>query len=276
MSEIAKIFTGGITMWNDPAIAHSNPGLTLPARQIVPVVRTDGSGTSANLSGWMAAEYPGIWDAYCSAAGRVVSPHCGSTSFYPTLPSSSFISQSLDSGVAGYVSQPTSEGAITYTEYSYALQSGFPVVKMLNAGGYYTLPTASNVAVSLTQAQINNDSSDKTKYLTENLQSVYGYSDPRTYPLSSYSYMVIPLSTAPPFNTAKGVTLSAFTYYLLSWCRPGSGRSSSSPAPSPRTSRSPAATTPRSPPQESTPWSRPRPTRRGVTRRARRSAPPTG
>ncbi|ACU69407.1 phosphate ABC transporter, periplasmic phosphate- binding protein [Catenulispora acidiphila DSM 44928] len=213
---IAKIFTGGITTWNDPAIAKTNPGLTLPARQIIPVVRTDGSGTTAQLTGWMAAKYPGLWDSFCSAAGRVVSPHCGSTSFFPPAPAgSAFISQSLDSGVAGYVAQPTSEGAITYTEYSYALQSGFPVAKMLNAAGYYTLPTASNVAVSLTQAQIDNDASDPTKYLTENLANVYGYSDPRTYPLSSYSYMIVPLSTAPPFNTAKGVTLSAFDYYLL-------------------------------------------------------------
>ncbi|MEY9855269.1 phosphate ABC transporter phosphate-binding protein [Catenulispora sp. GAS73] len=213
---IAKIFTGGITSWNDPAIAKTNPGLTLPARQIIPVVRTDGSGTTAQLTGWMAAKYPGLWDAFCSTAGRVVAPHCGATSFFPPAPAgSAFISQSLDSGVAGYVAQPTSEGAITYTEYSYAIQSGFPVAKMLNAAGYYTLPNASNVAVSLTQAQIDEDASDPTKYLTENLSNVYGYSDPRTYPLSSYSYMVIPLSTAPPFNTAKGQTLSAFGYYLL-------------------------------------------------------------
>jgi phosphate ABC transporter phosphate-binding protein len=213
---IAKIFTGAVKTWNDPAIAKTNPGLTLPARQIIPVVRTDGSGTTAQLTGWMAAEYPSLWDSFCSAAGRVVSPHCGSTSFFPPAPAgSAFISQSLDSGVAGYVAQPTSEGAITYTEYSYALQSGFPVAKMLNADGYYTLPTASNVAVSLTKAQINQNASDPTKYLTEDLSQVYGYSDPRTYPLSSYSYMIIPLSTAPPFNTAKGVTLSAFDYYLL-------------------------------------------------------------
>ncbi|MEY9888235.1 phosphate ABC transporter phosphate-binding protein [Catenulispora sp. MAP12-49] len=213
---IAKIFTGAITTWNDPAIAKTNPGLTLPARQIIPVVRTDGSGTTAQLTAWMAAEYPGLWDSFCSAAGRVVSPHCGATSFFPPAPAgSAFISQSLDSGVAGYVAQPTSEGAITYTEYSYAIQSGFPVAKMLNADGYYTLPSASNVAVSLTQAQINENASDPTQYLTEKLSQVYGYSDPRTYPLSSYSYMIVPLSTAPPFNTAKGVTLSAFAYYLL-------------------------------------------------------------
>jgi ABC-type phosphate transport system substrate-binding protein len=36
---IAGIFTGQITMWNDPRIAADNPGLTLPATQIIPAVR---------------------------------------------------------------------------------------------------------------------------------------------------------------------------------------------------------------------------------------------
>ena len=47
---LAKIFTGGITTWNDPAIEADNPGSTLPARKIVPVVRSDGSGTTAQLT----------------------------------------------------------------------------------------------------------------------------------------------------------------------------------------------------------------------------------
>jgi phosphate ABC transporter phosphate-binding protein len=211
---LVKIFTGNITRWNDPAIAQENPGLVLPARQIIPVYRQDGSGSTAQLTAWMAAEYPGIWNAYCAKAGRVSNP-CGSTSVYPYIAGSDFIGQSLDSGVTGYVAQPTSEGTITYTEYSYALQSGFPVVELLNAAGYYTLPTASDVAVALVKARINEDSSDPTTYLTQNLADVYGDPDPRTYALSSYSYLIIPTTTASPFSTAKGATLSAFSYYLL-------------------------------------------------------------
>ena len=45
---VAKIFTGAITSWNDAAIKADNPGLALPARKIVPVVRSDGSGPSAS------------------------------------------------------------------------------------------------------------------------------------------------------------------------------------------------------------------------------------
>src|SRR5207237_10628825 len=51
--------------------------------------------------------------------------------------------------------------------------------------------------------------------LTHNLQSVYTNPDPRAYPMSSYSYMIIPTSTDPPFNTDKGKTLSTFINYFL-------------------------------------------------------------
>ncbi|MCX6503509.1 MAG: substrate-binding domain-containing protein, partial [Microbacterium sp.] len=47
---VARIFTGAITRWNDAAIAADNPSLSLPAIAIVPVVRSDGSGTSAQFS----------------------------------------------------------------------------------------------------------------------------------------------------------------------------------------------------------------------------------
>jgi phosphate ABC transporter phosphate-binding protein len=212
---LVKIFTGVITTWNDPEIAAENPGLVLPARAIIPVYRTDGSGSTAQLTAWMAATYPSLWNAYCHKAGRPVYNPCGTTSLYPNVPGSDFIGQSLDSGVAGYVAQSTSDGAITYTEYSYALGAGFPVVAMLNSAGYYVLPTASNVAVALTKAQINTDANNPTVYLTQILNNVYTDPDPRTYPLSSYSYFIIPTSTAAPFNTQKGVTLGAFAYYLL-------------------------------------------------------------
>ena len=42
---LAQIFLGTITMWNDPAIAALNPGVTLPAHAITVVHRSDGSGT---------------------------------------------------------------------------------------------------------------------------------------------------------------------------------------------------------------------------------------
>jgi hypothetical protein len=88
------------------------------------------------------------------------------------------------------------------------------VAKVLNSAGYYTEPTASNVAVSLLAAVINSDS-HSPDYLTANLKGVYGNNDPRTYPLSSYSYMIIPTSIEGSFTENKGLTLADFASFFL-------------------------------------------------------------
>ncbi|MBC7593637.1 MAG: phosphate ABC transporter substrate-binding protein PstS [Kineosporiaceae bacterium] len=208
---VAKIFTGVITKWDDPAIAADNPKLTLPAITIVPVVRSDGSGTTAQLTSWMRAQYPSIWSAYCAKAAKA---NCGITSNYPIVQGSSFIGQQGSNGVSGLVAQSKSVGAITYVEESYALNARFPVAKVLNSAGYYTEPTSSNVAVSLLAAVINNDA-NSPDYLTANLGGVYDNADARSYPLSSYSYMIIPTAVEGNFTENKGLTLADFASYFL-------------------------------------------------------------
>ena len=211
---IAKIFTGAITNWDDPAIAADNPGLKLPDQTIVPVVRSDGAGSSYFLSQWMISQYPSLWSSYCSKTGRA--PACGATSFYPTVSGSSMIAQSGDLGVSGYVSQGYADGAIGYVNYSYALADKFPVAQMLNAAGYYTEPTAQNVAVSLLQDQVDTtDVNNPALYLTQNLSGVWTDPDPRTYPLSEYGYLILPTKVEGQFTQDKGTTLAAFSYYAM-------------------------------------------------------------
>jgi phosphate ABC transporter phosphate-binding protein len=204
---ITKIFTRTITNWSDPAIQADNPGLPLPNRSILPVVCSDGSGTTAQFTAWMADQHPALWDDYCHRVGRNITP-CGFTSFYPQ--DTTMVAKAGSQGVAGFVAQNSSEGAITYVEYSYARNSGFPVVKMLNAANYYVEPTAGSVAVALLNTKLNPD-------LTQDLSQVYRNTDPRTYPLSSYSYLIIPKDTSPEshFTTEKGRTLSEFAAYFL-------------------------------------------------------------
>ena len=209
---IAGIFTDTITTWNDPRIAADNPGLALPGTPIVPVVRSDGNGSTAQLTQWMAATQGSAWTAYCQQVGRTP---CTPTSAYPLLPGSRMVAQAGDLGVAGYVAQSSAIGTIGYVPYSYALQTGFPVAKMLNAAGYYTQPTAGHVAVSLLKAQINGDKTNPNTYLTEDLSQVYTNPDPRTYPLSSYTYMIVPTALEDGMTTAKGTTLGDFGKYLL-------------------------------------------------------------
>ncbi|MER7938235.1 MULTISPECIES: phosphate ABC transporter substrate-binding protein PstS [unclassified Streptomyces] len=207
---VTKIFTGAVKTWDDPTIKADNPGLQLPHRTIVPVVRSDGSGSTAQFTMWMANQHKALWNAYCAKVGR--SGSCGQTSYYPTV--SGMIAQSGDLGVAGYVAQNYGEGAIGYVNYSYALNAHYPVAKVLNHAGYYTEPTPQNVAVSLLKARINTNKSS-ADYLTQQLDGVYNDSDKRNYPLSSYSYMILPLKVQGTFTEDKGKTLGAFSYYFM-------------------------------------------------------------
>jgi phosphate transport system substrate-binding protein len=57
----AKIFDGKITTWDDPAIKADNPDATLPGDRIVPVHRSDDSGTSKNFTDWLSKAGGGAW-----------------------------------------------------------------------------------------------------------------------------------------------------------------------------------------------------------------------
>lgn len=209
---VAKMFTGVITSWADPQITREY-GTQLPAIPVTPVVRADGSGTTAQFTLWMSKQYPAIWDAFCGKEG--LPTPCGLTSQYPTQGTSA-VAKSGSVDQANYVAAPYANGTIAYIEYSYSLYTppGWPVVSLLNAAGYYVQPTQYDVAVALTHAQINQDRTSPD-YLTQVLDGVYSNPDPRAYPLSSYSYMVLPTTTAAPFTTAKGQTLSTFANYFL-------------------------------------------------------------
>lgn len=223
---VAKIFTGTLTNWDDPPLQTDNPGLVLPHRKIVPVVRSDGSGSTGQFTRWLIHEQADLWNEYCKQSGRA--PACGQTSFYPTIPG--MIAQSGDLGVAGYVAQSFAEGAIGYVNYSYSLGARFPVAKVLNRSGYYTEPTPENVAVSLLKAKINTDESSDN-YLTQNLNEVYTDPDQRSYQLSSYSYLILPTTVQGQFNTAKGKTLGAFSYYAMCQAQEQSASLGYSPMP---------------------------------------------
>ncbi len=60
---LAKIFTGDITKWNDPAIAATNDGVSLPDEAIVPVHRSDESGTTENFTDYLHAVAGDVWTA---------------------------------------------------------------------------------------------------------------------------------------------------------------------------------------------------------------------
>lgn len=60
---VAKIFSGQITNWNDPAISALNEGASLPDLNITAVHRSDKSGTTGNFTEYLAAAAPEAWSA---------------------------------------------------------------------------------------------------------------------------------------------------------------------------------------------------------------------
>lgn len=58
---IARIFTGEITRWNDPAIAEHNPGLDLPEQTITAIHRSDDSGVTENFTEYLSAVASDAW-----------------------------------------------------------------------------------------------------------------------------------------------------------------------------------------------------------------------
>jgi ABC-type phosphate transport system substrate-binding protein len=208
------IFTGAITNWDDPQITKIY-GAQLPNEPIVPVLRADGSGATFFFTLWLDTLFPGPWNAFCHRIDSKVVGPCGNTEFFPHFGHA--VMESGSNNVADYITANYGEGTIGYDEYAYALNSGYPVVQVLNPDNYFVGPTAGNVAVALTQAQINEHPNDPN-FLQQNLTSVYSYKDPRSYPLSSYSYLIVPREGKPIpkfYNTGAGATLSEFIHYFL-------------------------------------------------------------
>ncbi len=60
---LAKIFSGRITTWDDPAIAALNKDAKLPSANIDPVYRSDKSGTTNNFTDYLHQVAPSDWTA---------------------------------------------------------------------------------------------------------------------------------------------------------------------------------------------------------------------
>ncbi|MGO8961783.1 MAG: substrate-binding domain-containing protein [Streptosporangiaceae bacterium] len=215
---VLKIFTGKITNWDNPAITRDY-GKQLPSIPIIPVIHSEGSGDSYFFSRWLAHSFPSQWDAFCAKVsyGRV-KPPCGPTEFYPEGWGKS-VAQNGSNNVASYISARYGQGAIGYVEYAYALNAHWPVAEIRNAAGRYVLPTAVNVMIALKRAIIN-ENPRSPEFLQEDLDQVYTDPNPRSYPLSSYSYLIVPRTgrrLPPHFARADGRTLSVYVDYLL--CR---------------------------------------------------------
>lgn len=132
---LADIYLGKVTTWNDPAIAAVNTGLALPATKISVVRRSDGSGTTFNLTNYLSKVSP-EWQ---TKAGE------GTTVNWPTG-----IGGKGNEGVAAYVRQI--QGSIGYVELAYALQNKMSYTALQNAAGQFVLPSAASFSAAAASA----------------------------------------------------------------------------------------------------------------------------
>jgi len=132
---LADIYLGKITKWNDAKIAALNPGMNLPEKMISVVRRSDGSGTTALFTNYLAKISP-EWKEKVGA-GKAVNWPVG-------------MGGKGNEGVASYVKQI--DGAIGYVEYAYAKQNKLAHVSLKNKDGNYVLPDGETFAAAAANA----------------------------------------------------------------------------------------------------------------------------
>ena len=116
---LADIFEGKIQNWNHPAIKKLNPSLTFPDQAITTVVRSDGSGTTAVFTNYLAQVSKQFKDS--TGEGKSVN-----------WVHKNFAAGKGNAGVAAMVQSIA--GSIGYVEYAFAKQGKMTHVAMLNRG----------------------------------------------------------------------------------------------------------------------------------------------
>jgi len=182
-STLADIYLGKITTWADPAIAKDNPGVKLPDQKIVVVHRADSSGTSFIFTDYLSK----VSNDWAGGPGK------GSAPGWPTG-----VGGKGNEGVAGLVRQIP--GAIGYVELIYALQNKMPFGAVKNAAGNYVKGSIAGVTEAGASAKMPAD------YRV----SITNAPGPSAYPISSFTYLLIP---AKPINPGNQKTLKD----MLNW-----------------------------------------------------------
>ncbi len=149
-SVAAKIFSGAITTWDDPAIAAINPGTTLPASAIKVFFRSDESGTTENFTKYLKGAASADWTA--DPAKKWTGKGEG---------------KEKSAGVAEGVK--STDGGITYVEWSYARDNKLAVAKVDNGAGAVELTgdAVGKAVAAATQDGSGNDLRLKLDYATQ-------------------------------------------------------------------------------------------------------------
>lgn len=160
---IADIFAGNIKMWNDERLAALNPDAKLPNEAIIPVFRSDGSGTTFVFTDYLTKVSP-MWKEKFGAGKSVNFPSGQAAKGNP--------------GVAGVISQ--TKNAIGYVGSEYAFAQKIPYAQIQNIRGEFVLPSSASISAAASGA-IPND----TRCSITNANAA------GAYPISTFTWMII-------------------------------------------------------------------------------------
>jgi phosphate transport system substrate-binding protein len=182
---LADIFLGKIKSWHDPAIARLNPGAKLPQVAVTPIYRTDASGTTYNLTDYLAHVSP-EWKSRVGV-GTAVSFPAGTGA-------------KGSSGVAAALSR--AKGGITYIDLAYSIENNFAYVALQNRAGTFALPD--RAAVAAAAATVTSVPPDNAVSIVDPPASATS-----AYPLSTFSYAIVPV------KSPKADLLKPFFLYAI-------------------------------------------------------------
>ncbi len=196
-SVIADIFSGKVTIWNDPEIQGLNSNVTLPAKSILIVHRSDGSGTTFIFTGYLSLSSP----AWKSAIGQ------GKTVAWPVG-----IGANGNTGVASVV-QGTPY-TIGYVELAYALQNKMTVAAVQNPAGNWILPTLNTIQIAVQSAASTGLPAGNGDWSSVNLLNA---PDAQAYPIVSFTYLLVykELNVIPGMTQTKATTLVQFLWWVV-------------------------------------------------------------
>ncbi len=183
---IAQIFMGEVQSWNDSRLAELNPHLRLPDRPIITVHRSDGSGTTAVFTDYLA-QVSSEWRERVGFGKAVRFPRG--------------LGGKGNEGVTGLVRQ--SPGSIGYVEFNYALMNRMAVAGVMTNEDTTVHPSVE----SITRAA----DSFVSQIPADFRMSIVNPRDPEAYPIAAFTYFILNGS----MEQEKGSKLMAFVDWAM-------------------------------------------------------------
>jgi phosphate transport system substrate-binding protein len=209
---VARIFMGDISSWSDPAITADNGGLQLPDKPITVVYRGGQSGTTALFYDFIQHTDPSLFATWAAKNQLPTQVRIIQLDSAPNFAPSAIALSGSDQ-IAQSVAGPGGLWEIAYDEFGYAKVYGAQAAWIKNASGASVQPYAPNISAALESAKLRPD-------LSQELSGVYTSTNPLTYPISAYSYMVTQCAPTPARATCAGAYLNpGVAETLAKWMR---------------------------------------------------------